>query len=195
MTDTTARRRFRTAGTRAARLALAGLVTASLVTTAHSSAAARAGMAVQQGSAASATAPSEVQRRFVGNWRLVTFENFDEQGRSSPNALDVGRIMYDAEGNMAAHLMRTERKPMSTPATDAERAASYASYVAYFGRYTIDTSNNSVTHHVEGSLNPNWVKTPLVRYWQFSPDGNRLMLSVRNAAGRTTGTLTWERLR
>jgi hypothetical protein len=103
--------------------------------------------------------------------------------------------MYDAQGNMSAQLMRTTRKPMSTPATEAERAASYSSYVAYFGRYTIDTAANSVTHHVEGSLNPNWVNTPLVRYWRYSPDGNQLMLSTRNAAGRTTGTLTWERIR
>jgi hypothetical protein len=102
--------------------------------------------------------------------------------------------MYDAAGNMAAHLMRVNRRPLSQPSTDAERAASYASYVAYYGRITIDPVRSTVTHHVEGALNPNWVKTDLVRHYELSPDGTRLLLSVRNAQGRVTGTLTWERL-
>ena len=104
--------------------------------------------------------------------------------------------MYDAEGNMAAQLMRPGRPvhAAATP-TEAERAASYGSYVAYYGRYSIDETTAKVTHHVEGALNPNWPKTDLVRYWEFSPDGRRLSLSVRNAAGRTTGTLVWEKIR
>ncbi len=52
-----------------------------------------------------------------------------------------------------------------------------------------------MTHHVEGALNHNWVKTDLVRWYTFAPDGNQLMLSIKNAEGRVTGTLTWERLR
>jgi hypothetical protein len=38
--------------------------------------------------------------------------------------------MYDTAGNMAAQLMRVNRKPLSEPPTDAERAAAYSSYVA-----------------------------------------------------------------
>lgn len=137
-----------------------------------------------------------LQARFIGVWRLVSFTNIDEQGRTSPNSLSEGRIMYDAEGNMAAQLMRPGRPvhAAATP-TEAERAASYGSYVAYYGRYSIDETTAKVTHHVEGALNPNWPKTDLVRYWEFSPDGRRLSLSVRNAAGRTTGTLVWEKIR
>lgn len=136
-----------------------------------------------------------LQQRFIGVWRLVSFMDVDEQGRTTPNSLSEGRIMYDAAGNMAAQLMRPGRAPhaAATP-TDAERAASYGSYVAYYGRYSIDAATAKVTHHVEGALNPNWPKTDLVRYWVFSPDGRRLSLSVRNGAGRTTGTLVWEKI-
>jgi hypothetical protein len=204
MTDTTERRPARRARPGIAQLVLACLVASLVASAATSSPDAQHDLRAddhtvgghwQPASASPATAAADVQRRFIGNWRLIAFESIDEQGRTSPNPLDVGRIMYDADGNMAAQLMRSVRKPASTPPTEAERAASYSSYVAYFGRYTIDTTNDSVTHHVEAALNPNWVKTPLVRYWRFSPDGTRLMLSTRNAAGRTTGTLTWERLR
>jgi hypothetical protein len=139
----------------------------------------------------------DVQRQLVGNWRLVSFESFDEKGVGRPNAFTGGRIMYDGAGQMAAQLTHSNRKLLSTPATEAERATAYTGYLAYYGRYSIDASARTVTHHVEGSTNPNWVSTQtnLVRSYAFSADGARLMLSVKNAAGRVTGTLTWERIR
>ena len=141
-----------------------------------------------------ANSAADVQRQFVGHYRLIKFENFDEKGGARVAEYDGGRIMYDAAGNMSAQLMRSNRKPLSSPATDPERAASYATYTAYYGKYTIDAAAGNVTHHVEGALNANWVKTDLVRWYAFSADGKQLMLSLKNAEGRVTGTLTWERV-
>jgi hypothetical protein len=138
---------------------------------------------------------ADVQKQFVGHWRLVKFENFDEKGNTRVAAYDGGRIMYDASGNMSAQLMRSDRKPLATPSTEPERAAAYATYTAYYGKFTIDPAIGKVTHHVEGALNHNWVKTDLVRWYAFAADGNQLLLSIKNAEGRVTGTLTWERLR
>lgn len=149
----------------------------------------------EQSAPAAAAAKPAAAEAFVGVWRLVSFENIDEQGRRTPNNLSEGRITYDAHGNMAAQLMRPGRAAHSSTPTESERAASYGSYVAYYGRYEIDPATSRVTHHVEGALNPNWVKTPLIRYWEFSPDLQRLSLSIRNSAGRTTGTLVWEKIR
>lgn len=145
--------------------------------------------------AAAQPAAAEVQKRFAGNWRLVSFVRFDENGAPRDAGYEGGRIMYDGVGNMAAQLTRVNRQPLSPQPTEAERAAAYSTYLAYYGKVTIDPSQSKVTHHVEGSTNPNWVKTDLVRYYTFSEDGNRLMLSIKNAQGRVTGTLTWERLR
>jgi hypothetical protein len=144
--------------------------------------------------AAAQPSAADVLKRLAGNYRLVTFVNFDEKGTPRDAGYEGGRIMYDTAGNMAAQLMRVNRKPLSQPATEAERAAAYSGYVAYYGKVTLDPSQSKVTHHVEGSTNPNWPKTDLVRYYEFSPDGKRLMLSIRNAQGRVTGTLTWERV-
>jgi hypothetical protein len=158
------------------------------------------GVLIPAMSAAQSAAPmpasgASPQARFIGVWRLVSFSNVDEQGKTTPNNLSEGRIMYDAHGNMSAQLMRPGRPTHATATpTEAERAASYGSYVAYYGRYSIDQSTGKVTHHVAGALNPGWTNTDLVRYWEFSPDGRRLSLSVRNAAGRTTGTLVWEKI-
>ena len=144
--------------------------------------------------AAAQSSAADVQKRLAGNWRLVKFENFDENGTARDAGYESGRITYDAAGHMSAQLMRVNRKPLSQPASEAERAAAYSGYVAYYGKVTIDPAESKVTHHVEGSVNPNWVKTDLVRYYAFSPDGRRLMLSIKNAEGRITGTLTWERI-
>ena len=143
---------------------------------------------------AAQTSSTDVLKRLAGNWRLVTFVNFDEKGTPRDAGYEGGRIMYDAAGNMAAQLMRVNRKPLSQPSTEGERAAAYAGYVAYYGKVTIDPTQSKVTHHVEGSTNPNWPKTDLVRYYAFSPDGKRLMLSIKNPQGQVTGTLTWERI-
>jgi hypothetical protein len=132
--------------------------------------------------------------QFIGHWRLVKFENFDDKGVARDAGYDGGRLVYDAAGNMSAQLMRTGRTPLSQPSNETERAMAYATFVAYYGRYSIDPATSKVTHAVEGALNPNWVKTDLVRYFKFSADGRRLLLSLRNPQGRITGTLTWERL-
>lgn len=145
--------------------------------------------------ALAAQSPSAGEPRFVGHWRLVAFDNFDEKGAATPSAFTGGRIMYDGAGQMSAQLTHANRPPLPAGAGEAQRAAAYGSYVAYYGGYEIDAAAGRVTHKVEGSTNPNWPKTELVRYFAFSDGNNTLKLSVKNAAGRVTSTLTWARIR
>jgi len=149
-------------------------------------------IAIVMASALSMSGQSSVKSRLIGNYKLVKFESFDEKGTSRPGAYDAGRIMYDAAGQMAAQLMRTDR-PKVNPATDADRSAAYQSYFAYYGGYTIDESKGMVVHHLQGSTNPSSTGTDFVRYYTFSDDGRFLTLSVKNAKGQVTGVLTWER--
>lgn len=145
--------------------------------------------------ALTAQAPAGRDTRFAGNWRLASFVNIDDKGVVTPSRFTGGRIMYDAAGQMAAQLTHAGRAALPASPTDAQRATAAAGYVAYYGAYDIDAATSKVTHHVEGSTNPNWPKTDLVRYFEFADGGNTLKLSIRNAAGRTTGTLTWTRIR
>jgi hypothetical protein len=132
------------------------------------------------------------RKRFVGNWKLVSYQAFSESGEARTLDYDGGRIMYDDRGYMAAQLMRSGRAK-SAPATDEERAAAYRGYTAYYGTYEIDEAKGVVMHHVEGALSPQWPGTTLVRSYAFSEDGKRLTLSIKTG-DRITGTLTWERL-
>jgi hypothetical protein len=129
------------------------------------------------------TEQSEAQRiadRFVGHWRLVAYDRIDADGTTSPWRIS-GRLMYDADGNMAAQLM-----PLEDDGDEPTRR-----YFAYFGSYELDESANTVTHHVEASNIRRWVDTDLVRHYRIE-DGN-LILEVRDGE-RVTGRLTWERL-
>jgi len=139
---------------------------------------------------ASATAKD----RLVGSWGLVSFVSFDANGASRPGAYDLGRIIYEASGQMSAHLMHSANKADASPATDADRSAAFRRYLGYYGPFTVDELTGIVIHHVLGSSNPSWVGSNQVRYYELSADGNTLTLSVKKQ-GRVTGTLVWERIK
>src|SRR3954447_14037612 len=78
---------------------------------------------------------ADVRRQLAGEWTLVKYEVFPENGQPRPGNYDVGRINY-GEREMSAHLMRTERP--SEP----------QNYLGYFGPYTVDADKKIVVHHV-----------------------------------------------
>jgi len=133
-----------------------------------------------------------VRKQLAGEWTLVKYEIFGENGQTRPGNYDIGRINY-GEREMSAHLMRSGR-PKESPATEAARAAAYQGYLGYFGPYTIDAEKQIVVHHVAGSSLPNWLGSEQVRHYAFSSDGKQLTLSLKSG-DRITQTLTWERTR
>ena len=134
------------------------------------------------------------RERLVGAWGLVSFVSVDASGASRPGAYDVGRIVYDAAGQMSAHLMNSANRADASPATDADRSTAYRRYLGYYGPFTVDELTGIVIHHVVGSSNPSWVGSNQVRYFKLSEDGTRLTLSVKSNE-RITSTLVWERIR
>jgi hypothetical protein len=136
------------------------------------------------------TSADEVQRKLVGNWELVVYESFPATGGSVDNRY-IGRILYDRAGNMSAIGM-----PIDFPArraADPENTPTSQGF-AYFARIELFPEEDRIIHHVIGSPTAaGWVGTGLVRYYEFEGD-DVLKLSIRNAEGRTTGTLTWRRL-
>ena len=119
-----------------------------------------------------------VRKQLAGEWTLVKYEIFGENGQTRPGNYDIGRINY-GEREMSAHLMRSGR-PKESPATEAARAAAYQGYLGYFGPYTIDAEKQIVVHHVAGSSLPNWLGSEQVRHYAFSADGKQLTLSLKS---------------
>jgi lipocalin-like protein len=132
-----------------------------------------------------------VRKQLSGEWILVKYEVFAENGQTRPGNYDIGRVNY-GEHEMSAHLMRSGRAA-DAPTNEPARAAAYQTYLGYFGPYTIDAVKKIVVHHVAGSSFPHWVGTDQVRHYGFSSDGRQLTLSLKSG-DRITQTLTWERL-
>jgi len=136
-----------------------------------------------------------VRERLIGNWRLVSYvTTAPSGGQGTPYGEAVGRLMYDAIGNMAGQVMRPDRDRVELGEGNAQQVrAAYLGYIAYFGTYDVASDGQSVVHHVQGSLNPAWVGGDQVRRMRF--EGERLILSadVRKKTETVTHTLTWER--
>ena len=143
-----------------------------------------------------AGAYSQTAQRFVGHWRLISYEQRSTSGEvTEPLGKDpIGRISYDTDGHMSAQLMRRDRSRFANSdprkGTDAEIRDAFTGYSAYYGSYSVDEKSGTVTHHVEGAWFPNWIGTKQVRRYEFS--GNRLILRADLPAG--PGVLVWERI-
>ena len=125
--------------------------------------------------------------RFVGDYTLISYVAFPEAGAAVDMAY-VGRLSYDSAGNMSGLGM-----PSGLPEREREAGGRLTGGFAYWGKVTVDDEKKIVVHHVEGSpLMPSWVGGDNVRFYEFEDD--LLRLSLKNAEGRTTATLTWRRL-
>ena len=127
-------------------------------------------------------AESDSTPNLLGTWRLVSFEARASKGQLHyPLGEHVsGLLMYDAGGNMSAHVMRDDRPLFAANdpdrGTDAEVRAAFDGYASYFGTYTIDHATQTVTHHIRGAWYPNWIGDDQLRHFKF--DGSRLVLST-----------------
>ena len=141
-----------------------------------------------------------MRENFIGTWNLVAVNFYKQDGTivklygDSPRGLFV----YGADGVMSVQIMKEHRPPIPRGQQVEHALEDYhdilIGYIAYFGTYTVDETARTVTHHVRGSLIPNWVDTDLVREYEFS--GNRLYLRTPPASlrGETMrGELIWER--
>jgi hypothetical protein len=137
------------------------------------------------GGAGAAEGGQTIASRLVGHWSLVSIEVVTGQETEYPFGRDAsGAIMYDAAGHMAVQIMQANRPAFASgdqaAGTPAELSAAVKGYVAYFGTYTVDEAGSAVTHHLSGSLFPNWVGTSQRRHVLL--DGGRLTLSSQPIA-------------
>lgn len=154
------------------------------------------------GSSTSQGDVSGSRRELVGTWRLisrvVTLENGTAVQDQGFGITPKGYLIYDSSGHMAVQLMRPDRPLAIDCATSGTAAGDnnpqgLCGYEAYFGTYTIDEANHTVTHHLEGALNPADVSRNLVRQFQISGDKLTIVLRTSSPKEKQIRTLTWER--
>jgi len=131
-----------------------------------------------------------------GAWGLVSVETRDEKGELVRRGERTGYLIYSPDGYMSVSFMKEGRPVFKSGdirgGSVEEKIAAVNGYVSYAGRYTIQ--ENTVVHHIEVSLFPNWVGVSQERVVSF--EGSRLTLSTQLmlVGGRQLSThLVWER--
>jgi hypothetical protein len=131
---------------------------------------------------------------FVGTWKLVDYSFLHEDGTVEKPWGDhvVGYLLYSAEGYMSGNLSPAGRKH-KIEMTEAQKSRRKRDYIAYAGPYTV--KDDTVTHHVEVSLFPNWLGTAQLRY--HKREGNRLILRtppIPSGDSVVAVQLTWQKV-
>ena len=134
-----------------------------------------------------------IEERFVGTWRLVAFERRGPDGelRPSTNSFSNGLLIYTSTGHISQQLTREGRQTFSGRGSAEEAQEALYSYLAYFGTFTVNEGQGTVTHQRQAHLIPGRV-TDGIRYYRFMD--NRLMLTAPPGGEDVTTTLTWERI-
>jgi len=138
--------------------------------------------------------------KFAGAWRLLECYGKWTDGRITyPYGKEpTGLLMYDGQGNFSGQIAGSGRPEFQSgnllKGTAEELKTAFEGYIAYYGTYEVDEANSQMTHHVEGSLFPNWMGDVQTRNYEF--DGEQLRLNtlpIKGAKADLTVTLLWER--
>jgi hypothetical protein len=126
--------------------------------------------------------PAQETHSLIGTWRLVEFVDLDKDGKRQYRFGEHprGYFVYDATGHVHIQIMKVPalapfpeaKLDEGKPPTPEHALSAYTAYVAYFGTYTVDAEKRVVTHHVEGSLAPDFTDTDQPR--PFKLEGDKL---------------------
>ena len=119
-----------------------------------------------------------VREKLVGAWRLTEYSIEDKKNageRYYPLGKDAaGVIMYTPDGYMSAQLMASDRPVYANghihSGTIDEMAKAAKGYMAYSGRFDLNEETNTLTHHMEVSMNPTWLGQAQERYYKLEDD-------------------------
>jgi hypothetical protein len=146
------------------------------------------------------TAPAADRSRLVGTWRLVRWASTTRDGAVIyPFGEDAsGLLLYAEDGSMLVALMHASRERLVSGdllgATVDEKARAASEFLSYGGRWEL--RGDTVVHHVDLALNPNWVGVLQKRRVEL--DGDRLTLGtgwMTIDGVEQTSQLTWQRVR
>ena len=118
---------------------------------------------------------AEPAKDLIGAWTIVsiTFEQGDK--KSEPyGANPRGTQMFDNNGRFAVVLARGDLPKVASnnreTATAEESQKIAHGSIGYFGSYTVNNADSTMTLQIEGATFPNWVGTTQNRMFTISGD-------------------------
>ena len=135
-----------------------------------------------------AKVPALTSDQLVGAWQLVSLETVRPNGEvifPYYGKHPKGLIIYDRSGRMSVQIAAdpaptvppTSSRESVLSASPADKSKAFDGYYAYYGTWTFDAANSTVTHHIQQSLAPGERGEDAVRH--FVLDGDRLILTAK----------------
>ena len=136
-----------------------------------------------------------LRETLVGAWRLAEY-SIEDKSKNGERFYPLGKdatgiIMYTPDGYMSAQIMASGRPVYAnghihTGSTE-EMAKAAKGYMAYSGQFEVDEKTNTLTHHMEVSMNPTWLGQAQERYFTLEDDTITIITPANNAK------LVWKR--
>ena len=149
----------------------------------------------------SGTPAAPLSELLPGTWELMSRIDLTDAGerRIDPSlgADPIALLIYDRAGHFAAQFMKRDRSTptveMAAPASNNSRAQ--GGYDAYFGTYTVDDADGTVTQHLRGALSQENVGHVLTRAMTVTTDMLMIRLQTTSVDGESvTRELIWRRV-
>ena len=143
---------------------------------------------------------SSLAATLPGTWRLLSRVDRTANGerRIEPSLGEdpVALLYYDRAGNFAAQFMKRDRSdPLVDAATSSQNnSRAQGGYDAYFGTYTINEAEGTVTQELTGALSKENVGMVVTRQMRVEGDTLIIQLDTTSPQGEpVVRTLTWQR--
>jgi len=136
-----------------------------------------------------------------GTWLLQSRIDLTPDGERHPDPLlgddPLALLIYDRTDHFAAQFMKRDRREVvqAAPSNARNNTQAQGGYDAYFGTYTVDDANGTVTQRLMGALSPQNAGMVLTRAMEVR--GNALVIRLETTAAdgaAVVRTLTWKRL-
>ena len=134
-----------------------------------------------------------LKQQIVGTWTLVSVYDVAPDGKRAPDVWGdgvKGSVAYDGSGRFTYMIMSAGR-PKHTTITPLTARTPVGPMIGYFGTYSVNEADKSVTLSIERSTFPNWDGTD--RKLLLTVKGDQMSQTVAPTPGSTIPNIEWVR--
>ncbi len=144
-----------------------------------------------------------LKNELFGAWRLLSYIKIPIDGGDSYFPLGKspkGILLYNPEGFMSLHISASEEIHFDIQEDAGTRGENAwkrpQGYIAFSGKYTVDSNLACVNYFIETSLHPDWEDTKQVRKLNFEGDVlyQKTVDPIMSEGELVHAYMTWKRM-
>jgi hypothetical protein len=147
----------------------------------------------------SGNAVAQLKQQVVGTWTLVSEQTTRPDGSkfSAVGSNAKGILTFDGSGHASLQVVGDDRRKFASnnrrEGTAEENKAAALGGIAWFGTYSVNEADGTVTFRIEGSTFPNWDGTEQKRSVTLTGDEMKWINLTGSGGGRVE--IVWKRVK